>query len=303
MTVVSVLNYKGGVGKTTVTANLGADLAFRGHKVLLIDLDPQASLTFSFYLPDEWEKELATDRTILRFYDSFSWSGSVVALQDLIVTPPKVDAVVGPRGGRLDLVASHLRLVDVEIDLAYSLGGSRYQTFSPEYLRVHRVLADQLQAERFREYDVILIDCAPNFNMVTRTAVAASDHILVPAKADNLSTLGITYLRQRLTQLVEEYNGVARQEQMAVINPVILGVVFTMVQYAGSGLMLKLANYIRRTGETEVPMFERMLRESKSVFASAGDNVLPAVLSPGTAENVQYDLQQLTTEFIARIRM
>lgn len=302
VTVVSVLNYKGGVGKTTVTANLGADLAMRGRKVLLVDLDPQASLTFSFYLPDVWEKELASDRTILRFYDSFSWSSSIVPLQDLIVTPPMVDAVVRPGGGRLDLIASHLRLVDVEIDLAYSLGGSRYQTFSPEYLRVHRLLADQLRGDRFREYDVILIDCAPNFNMVTRTAVVACDRILVPAKADNLSTLGITYLRQRLAQLVAEYNGAAEHDPALVINPVILGVVFTMVQYAGSGLMLKLANYIRRTGETEVAMFTQMLRESKSVFASAGDNMLPAVLSPGTNENVQYDLQQLTTEFIARIR-
>jgi chromosome partitioning protein len=48
MRIVSVINYKGGVGKTTVTANLAAELAWRGYKVLLLDLDPQASLTFSF---------------------------------------------------------------------------------------------------------------------------------------------------------------------------------------------------------------------------------------------------------------
>src|SRR6266511_3069898 len=61
--VVSVINYKGGVGKTTLTANLGADLAARGRRVLLIDLDPQASLTFSFFRVPEWETQLAVRRT------------------------------------------------------------------------------------------------------------------------------------------------------------------------------------------------------------------------------------------------
>jgi chromosome partitioning protein len=53
---VSVINYKGGVGKTTITANLAAELAWREYSVLLIDLDPQASLAFSFFTVDEWER-------------------------------------------------------------------------------------------------------------------------------------------------------------------------------------------------------------------------------------------------------
>ena len=59
MTVVSVLNYKGGVGKTTVAANLAAEVALRGRRVLLIDMDPQASLTLSFYAADELAKRPA----------------------------------------------------------------------------------------------------------------------------------------------------------------------------------------------------------------------------------------------------
>jgi chromosome partitioning protein len=214
-----------------------------------------------------------------------------------------VNAVVGPRGGRLDLISSHLGLVDVELDLAASLGGTRYQTFNPDYLRVHRLLADALAAGRFRDYDVILIDCPPNFNMVTRTAVVASDHILVPAKADYLSTLGIDYLRNRLTKLVDEFNGVAGQDSDEAINPVILGVVFTMVQYAGSGLMVKLNNYMAKTGGAEIPVFQHTVRESKSVFADSGEQGVPAVLSPQINPNVEYDLHQLTVEFLARIRI
>lgn len=56
MPVVAVINYKGGVGKTTTTANLAAELAWRGKRILLLDLDAQASLTFSFVKPDEWKK-------------------------------------------------------------------------------------------------------------------------------------------------------------------------------------------------------------------------------------------------------
>ena len=84
MTVVSVINYKGGVGKTTLTANIGAELAYRGRKVLLVDLDPQASLTFSFYMPDEWEKSLADDRTLLQWYGSLLSGPAVEPLRPYV---------------------------------------------------------------------------------------------------------------------------------------------------------------------------------------------------------------------------
>src|SRR5215468_6527261 len=109
--VVSVINYKGGVGKTTLTANIGAELANRGRKVLLIDLDPQSSLTFSFYTVQQWEDELEEHRTILQ------WIGGVLLgrpkpLSDFVLTPPTVNKAISGTGGRLDLVASHLGLID-----------------------------------------------------------------------------------------------------------------------------------------------------------------------------------------------
>jgi cellulose biosynthesis protein BcsQ len=62
MKIVSIINYKGGVGKTTVTANLAGQLAYLGKKILLIDMDAQASLTFSFITPDEWDKSFKDDK-------------------------------------------------------------------------------------------------------------------------------------------------------------------------------------------------------------------------------------------------
>ena len=59
MNIISIINYKGGVGKTTLTTNIAGDLAQHGYNVLMIDLDPQASLTFSFLKPDEWKEKVA----------------------------------------------------------------------------------------------------------------------------------------------------------------------------------------------------------------------------------------------------
>ena len=123
-----------------------------------------------------------------------------------MVSPPRVNEVLRPHGGRLDLIPSHLGLIDIDLDLAAHVGGSRFTISTPGYLWVHRLLADALADPPFRDYDVILVDCAPNFNMVTRTAIVASDHILIPAKADYLSTLGIDYLRRKLSELVRDYN-------------------------------------------------------------------------------------------------
>ena len=298
MTVVSVLNYKGGVGKTTVAANLGAELANRGRRVLMIDMDPQASLTLSFYASDELAKEFTDSGTLLHWFSAFIDDQAPQPLRDYVVTPPRVNEVLRPRGGRLDLIPSPLGLIDIDLDLAAHVGGSRFQISSTGYLWVHRLLADALGDPAFRDYDVILIDCAPNFNMVTRTAIVASDHILIPAKADYLSTLGIDYLRRKLSELVRDYNGVAGSQ---VIAPAILGVVFTMIQFVGDVPIMAVRNYVTHTEQYEVAVFRQMIRESKTLFATAGERGVPAVLLSNANPNVQHELRELATEFLTRI--
>jgi len=299
--VVSVINYKGGVGKTTLTANLGADLAARGRRVLLIDLDPQASLTFSFFRVPEWETQLAEGRTILQWFDSFLAGGAVDPLRKYVVSPPPVNEVVQPSGGQLDLLASHLGLIEVDLDLAAGLGGARFQRSSPRFLPVHRLLADALNDDAFAGYDAVLIDCAPNFNMVTRNAIVASDYVLVPARLDYLSTLGIDYLRTRLSRLIEDYNGKARSP----INPEIVGVVYTMIQRAGTGMLKAQLATMQRMEQIEIPVFRQTIRENKTAFTDAGDRSIPVVLATertSAMESLRYELQQLTSELIAKTR-
>jgi chromosome partitioning protein len=299
--VVSVINYKGGVGKTTLTANIGAELAARGRRVLLVDLDPQASLTLSFFTLDQFDV-LAKESSILQWFDAFISTGTAPPLRTYVVAPSAVNEVAGGNGGQLHLLASHLGLIEVDLDLAALLGGARYQQSHPRFVPVHRVLADALADPVFDPYDVVLVDCAPNFNMVTRTAIVASDHVLIPARPDYLSTLGIDYLRARLSVLLEHYGEVAETP----IAPEILGVVYTMIQYAGPGILKAQRESMERLEQIEIPVFRQTIRENKTAFTDAGNRNMPVVLAADRTpamENLRYELQHLTSEFIAKTRV
>ncbi len=111
MKVVAVINYKGGVGKTSLTANLAAQLAWEGKRVLLLDLDAQASLTFSFIAPDTWEKDFSESKTIKRWFESFD-SSAQISLASLIDAPTRVQAALRGRGA-LHAIYSHLGLMSI----------------------------------------------------------------------------------------------------------------------------------------------------------------------------------------------
>ncbi|GAA1817430.1 ParA family protein [Planosporangium flavigriseum] len=304
MHVVSVMNYKGGVGKTTLTANLGAEIANRGHKVLLLDLDPQANLTFSFYSVDEWQSELRKERTIKRWYDG-EMPGRNVPLAKLVVTPPRVNEFVQGSGGQLDLISSHLGLIDIDLLLAARLGGGTTLAESKrKYIQLHSCLADGLSDPAFREYDLVLIDCAPNFGLVTKTAIVASNHVLMPAKADYLSTLGIDYLAGSCDKLVAEYNDYidyngADNGGRQKISPRFLGVVFTMIQtYAGRPIVTQ-QNHIEQVRlNSEVPILNGVLRNSPRHFGDAGASGIPAMVRAPMDDDVAVDFRRLTNEFV-----
>ncbi|MSP01757.1 MAG: hypothetical protein EXR07_12025 [Acetobacteraceae bacterium] len=165
MKVVSVINYKGGVGKTSLTANLGAELAFRGKRVLLLDLDAQASLTFSFITPDSWVKTYADSKTIKSWFDAFEL-GKPIPLSDLIFQPARVLPRLGSAGA-LHLIFSHLGLINVDLELATKLGGASLVQSKRNFINIHRRLAEGLNSIEPDKYDLVLIDCPQNFNIVT----------------------------------------------------------------------------------------------------------------------------------------
>ena len=151
MTVISVINYKGGVGKTTLTSNIAGELAFRGYDVLMIDLDPQASLTFSFIDPEYWREEVSSNKTIKNWF-STKKKEKEKNFNKLIITPEAVNDALDGRG-KLELVSSHLELINVDLELATQLGGVDQQQIGENYIKVHRRLKDGLKQVPEEAYD------------------------------------------------------------------------------------------------------------------------------------------------------
>ncbi|RZM79034.1 ParA family protein [Leptolyngbya iicbica] len=307
MQITAVINYKGGVGKTSVTANLAAELAWLGYRVLLLDMDAQASLTFSFIKPEIWQKSYADSKTIKRWFDAIAQQESF-PLNSLVITPEIANSKISEsgNGGRLDLIASNLGLINVDLELATQLGGATLNQTKLNYLKVHRRLAEGLAEISNNSYDFVLIDCPPNFNIVTKNAIVSSDNILIPAKPDYLSTLGIDYLIKSVNTLVEEYNEfseVGDSLDVPLINPKILGVVFTMVEIRSGDAISALRPFIRQTEKLGLPVFEQRLRENKTMYADAPQYGVPVVLnrySSSTHKDVAQELETFASQFIEK---
>lgn len=308
MRVVAVMNYKGGVGKTTLTANLGAVAASRGWRVLLIDLDPQTNLTFSFFSVDDWQDRIKDYRTIKRWYDG-EMPGRDVSLADLVVTPERVNRVLGSTDGRLDLISSHLGLIDIDLELAARLGGTTTLDGSKrKFLDLHGCLRRALADKQLDEYDLVLIDCAPNFGLVTKTAIVASEQILVPAKADYLSTLGLDYLVGNCQALVRQFNDYVdhkrNTEEHRPIDPQFLGVVFTMVQIYSQQVTGPQHVYIEEVREnSHVRVLENTVRNNSRIFGGAGESGVPAMLRTSKKDEIVQEFDELVDEVLGALML
>jgi chromosome partitioning protein len=302
MKVISVINYKGGVGKTSLTANLAGELAWRKRHVLLIDLDAQASLTFSFITPDIWEKDFSESKTIKSWFESFD-STKPIELSSLINTPARIGPLLNHKG-RLDIIYSHLGRINVDLELATKLGGANIGQSKKNFINIHRRLADGIAPLIEMKYDYVLIDCPPNFNIVTKTAIIASDFVLVPARPDYLSTLGIDYLIRSVDSLIKDYNDYASVdygEKTEEIDPKILGVVFTMIQeYRDQPISAQrpFINQIKR--RSNLAVFPHYIKRNDSLFADAAQFGIPVVLngySSGSHQNVVEGLKDVADDF------
>ena len=153
---IAVINQKGGVGKTTTTANLGAALAAKGVRVLLIDLDPQAHLTLHF------GTEVETDQPTI--YELLTDSKAVT------------DVAVKVREN-LALVPSHIDLAAAETELATEVGREV----------ILRNAVDEVEGD----HDVLLIDCPPSLGVLTINALSAATEVLIPLQAHFFALQGL----------------------------------------------------------------------------------------------------------------
>jgi chromosome partitioning protein len=179
--VVAMLNQKGGVGKTTLTVQLGGVLADRGWDVLAVDLEPEGALT-----------------SILGFDDVYSDLSRDVTLHELLLDPQSHAADAGDlvlEGPEFDLLPAHERMVD---NTASALEGEP---------RARNRLGMALESLR-DEYDVILIDNEPSINVLTDNTLVNSDGVLIPTYAEGLSVQGLDRLQKQIASIEEYYGSV-----------------------------------------------------------------------------------------------
>lgn len=297
MRVVSVINYKGGVGKTTLTANLGAYLAQRGLRILLVDLDPQSSLTYSFFAPDEQHRPR---QTINGWFDGFVDGVPQRSLTEFIAVPREVNEKVGTRGGFVGLIPSSLRLIETDMTMLLNAG---MQSLADHHVyKLRRALRDGLRNPAFASYDYVLIDCPPNFNIVTQGAIVASDRFLVPASPDYLSTLGTDVLVTNLERFVIDFNRQVREyspNPRDTIAPTPLGVVFTRVEYRINHPVAAHQYYMEQARRYigDVPVFSHTVRDN-AAFGRENPHGVPLILRLKSTEKVCIELMGLATEFL-----
>jgi chromosome partitioning protein len=276
-TTLSIVNMKGGVGKTTLTLHLAYDLASRYSKrVLVIDCDPQANATQGLLKVEQYRTHRETKITVSDLFSETRSTLSPVAAAATFSTPEFANLICRARS----FTPGHIDLVPADIDLTKPLERARGANLE------HK-LDDVLDAKK-KSYDYILIDCCPTFSILTINALMASDAVLVPVKPDAYAARGIPLLFKK----IDEFNkGVPEEDRVRV-----LGIVFTMVDESVPLVVSVKSEILRQhgdvfqTGMTFSRCYPRATMTSETIFEIGR-----------VRKNCKENMQKVTDEFLRKV--
>lgn len=215
-TVIAVVNQKGGTSKTTTCENLGIGLANEGKKVLLVDTDPQGSLTIALGNPRPDDLPVTLTDLMAKI------------MQD---QPPSPKEGILSHEEGVDLVPANITLSGLEVSLVNAM--SR-ETILKQYLETVK-----------GQYDYILLDCMPSLGMLTVNALAASDQVLIPVQANYLSAKGLEQLLQTVNKVKRQINPKLRIE----------GILLTMVD-SRTNYAKEISTLIRDTYGSKLKVYD-----------------------------------------------
>ena len=235
-TVYALVNQKGGTGKTQSTENIGIGLAKEGKRVLLVDLDPQGSLTISMGYPK-------TDDIPVTVTDIMS-----SVLQE---HPIERDKGIIHHFEGVDLLPANISLAGLEVSLVNAMGRER-------------ILKEYIDCVK-KDYDAVLIDCMPSLGMLTVNALTAADRLIIPVQSQYLSAKGLEQLLQTVSRVKRQMNPGLK------IDGILLTMVDSRTNYAKeiSSLVRNVYGKNIKVYDTEIPFSVRAAEISaagKSIY-------------------------------------
>jgi cellulose biosynthesis protein BcsQ len=292
-TVISTVNMKGGVGKTTLTVNLATCLAkFQQKRVLVLDLDAQISATLSLMSPHEFAQLRRKKRTLSYLLEAIIKPNpyNKLTIDDIIV--PSVCEIKG-----LDLLPGDIELYDeyvVSETLHHQAILQEDLGFDHAWNNLERILIQKIIDPIQDRYDYIIMDCAPGYNLLTRSGLCSSHFYLLPARPEPLSIVGIQLLERRIVKLK------ASHQETDPINPGLLGIVFIL---SGGGLLSRYYNQVMRRVQQDFQahqIFANAIPMDVNV-AKAVDMFVPAVAAmPSSSGSKAF--MKLTEEFLIKTK-
>ncbi len=309
--IVSMINWKGGVGKTTMTLHLGAGLASRHNKrVLLIDLDAQCNLSFlaigaSPYITHTYN---SNGQTLKNVFDNYFSHAPTIAKH--VILQKRVRARAGKIYTQVGIILSHQELTLLDMKLAREKRSGRDHReetkFEIEKLSIIKNIIDEVA----NDYDYVLLDCPPNVNLVTQNAFFASDYYVVPAIPDFLSTVGISLIKKYMDQFNSDYKSMWSYAGLpgTYADTKFGGIIFNMVdEYKGTpkdGHNQIIQSTINQQGEDSV--FSNYVTDGDGISAAAQMNLPVFAYSdlPRAHQNAQKQAEYMgwvVDEFVTRI--